>query len=162
SRTRSDLKFSRSASRTRSDLKFSRSASRTRSDLRFSRTRLNREPSLGNRTSGVLLHPTSLPSPHGSGDLGPNPRALVDFLAASKQSRWQMLPAGPVGYANSPYSAQSAFAGNPMFLAPELLVERGLLDASALSSPPPFPAERVDFGTVPAYREQQRRAAFER
>ncbi|HEY7744912.1 MAG TPA: 4-alpha-glucanotransferase, partial [Desulfuromonadales bacterium] len=65
------------------------------------------------RASGILLHPTSLPGPHGIGSLGAEAYAFVDFLAGAGQSIWQILPLGPTGYGDSPYSALSAFAGNP-------------------------------------------------
>jgi len=86
-----------------------------------------RLPKLSDRTSGVLLHPTSLPGGWETGDLGAEARAFVDFLAAAGQSWWQMLPVGPTGYANSPYSAQSAFAGNPALIDSERLVVDGYL-----------------------------------
>ena len=70
-----------------------------------------RLPKLSDRTSGVLLHPTSLPGGWESGDLGAEARAFVDFLAAAGQSWWQMLPVGPTGYANSPYSAAVRVCG---------------------------------------------------
>ena len=91
-----------------------------------------RLPKLSDRTSGVLLHPTSLPGgPQGEGgQLDAEARAFVDFLAAAGQSWWQMLPVGPTGYANSPYSAQSAFAGNPALVAVDRLIDDGLLAAS--------------------------------
>ena len=78
-----------------------------------------------NRISGVLLHITSLPSLGGVGDFGPAARAFVDFLAASKQRLWQVLPLSPTGYGSSPYSALSAFAGNPVLISLELLAEQG-------------------------------------
>ena len=86
-----------------------------------------RLPKLSDRTSGVLLHPTSLPGDPEGGQLDGEARAFVDFLAAAGQSWWQMLPVGPTGYANSPYSAQSAFAGNPAMVAVDRLLEDGLL-----------------------------------
>src|SRR5213595_317402 len=89
-----------------------------------------RLPKLSDRTSGVLLHPTSLPGGRENGDLGAEARAFVDFLADGGQSWWQMLPVGPTGYANSPYSAQSAFAGSPALVALDRLVEDGLLTAA--------------------------------
>ena len=88
-----------------------------------------RLPKLSDRTSGVLLHPTSLPGGAEGGQLDGEARAFVDFLAAAGQSWWQMLPVGPTGYANSPYSAQSAFAGNPALVAVDRLVDDGLLTA---------------------------------
>ncbi len=89
-----------------------------------------RLPKLSDRTSGVLLHPTSLPGGPEGGQLDGEARAFVDFLAAAGQSWWQMLPVGPTGYANSPYSAQSAFAGNPALVALDRLEDDGLLAAS--------------------------------
>ena len=77
------------------------------------------------RVSGVLLHVTSLPSHGGVGDFGPAARAFVDFLAAAKQRVWQVLPLSPTGYGSSPYSALSAFAGNPVLISLEVLAEQG-------------------------------------
>ena len=70
------------------------------------------------RGSGLLLHPTSLPGPHGSGDIGAEARRFADFLAAAGQTWWQMLPVGPPGAppGNSPYSSSSSFAGNPCLI----------------------------------------------
>src|SRR5262245_31127987 len=84
------------------------------------------------RSSGILLHVTSLPSRHGVGDLGPAAYAWVEQLARARQSWWQMLPLGPTGYADSPYQCFSAFAGNPNLISLERLVENGLLLASEL------------------------------
>src|SRR5689334_18162290 len=75
-----------------------------------------RENPLRVRSSGVLLHISSLPGPHGNGDLGVEARSFADFLARAGQRWWQMLPVGPVGYGDSPYAALSAFAGNPAFV----------------------------------------------
>src|SRR5947207_14533526 len=92
----------------------------------------------GQRSSGILLHPTSLPGPHGSGDLGPPAHRFVDFLAAAGQSWWQMLPLGPPGAAPgfSPYSSYSAFAGSPFLISLELLVEDGLLKKNQIVASP--------------------------
>ncbi len=90
-----------------------------------------RLPKLIDRSSGVLLHPTSLPGDDLGGDLGSPARELVDFLAAAGQRWWQMLPVGPTGFGNSPYSAQSAFAGNPRLVSLERLASDGLLDRTA-------------------------------
>src|ERR1700755_1095946 len=84
------------------------------------------------RTAGILLHITSLPGPHGTGDLGAGARAFIDFLAAAGQRVWQVLPIHPVGEGNSPYSGASAFAGEPMLVSLVDLVEEGLLDAGEL------------------------------
>jgi len=80
------------------------------------------------RSSGVLLHITSLPSQGGIGDLGPAAHEFIDFLAAAKQHVWQVLPLGPTGYGDSPYAASSAFAGNPSLISLELLRDWGWLD----------------------------------
>ncbi len=104
------------------------------------------------RTSGILLHPTSLPGPLGIGDLGPGAHRFVDLLVEMGQVWWQMLPTGPTGYGDSPYQSPSTFAGNPLLVSPELLVQDGLLDADAISEPPPFPTTRVDFGSVIGHR----------
>lgn len=79
------------------------------------------------RASGVLLHPTSIPTSYGIGDLGHSAKAFVDFLIESRQSIWQILPLGPTGYGNSPYASYSAFAGNPYLISPDILVEKNLL-----------------------------------
>jgi 4-alpha-glucanotransferase len=78
------------------------------------------------RSSGVLLHPTSLPGPFGIGDLGAVAHAWVGTLAGAGQRWWQVLPVGPTGYGDSPYQAPSTFAGNPNLISPELLAEWGL------------------------------------
>jgi 4-alpha-glucanotransferase len=112
------------------------------------------------RSSGVLLHPTSLPGRYGIGDLGPEARAFVDFLAEAGQSLWQVLPLGPTGYGDSPYQCFSAFAGNPLLVDLEALVADGLLHASDLESAPAFPGAHVDFGAViPWKRSLLERAA---
>ncbi|MEO8877422.1 MAG: 4-alpha-glucanotransferase [Polyangiaceae bacterium] len=111
------------------------------------------------RSSGILLHPTSLPGPHGSGDLGPEAHAFVDFLASAKQSHWQMLPIAPPGYGESPYSAQSAFAGSPWLISLDALAAAGLIAESAITNPPEFPADRVDFESMSAHREKHLREA---
>jgi 4-alpha-glucanotransferase len=97
------------------------------------------------RSSGILLHPTSLPGRLGIGDFGPEARRFVDFLAAAGQKLWQVLPLGPTGYGESPYQSFSAWAGNPMLLSLEDLVEKGWLKDSALKDAPAFSDDRVDF-----------------
>jgi 4-alpha-glucanotransferase len=82
------------------------------------------------RVAGILLHPTSLPSRGGIGDLGPAAYRFVDFLASSRQGVWQVLPLGPVGYGNSPYSSTSAFAGNPLLISLERLAEHGWVETA--------------------------------
>ena len=86
------------------------------------------------RLAGILLHPTSLPSRGGIGDFGPAAYKFVDFLASARQGLWQVLPFGPLGYGNSPYSCTSAFAGNPLLISLDRLAEQGWLDAAKVAS----------------------------
>ena len=99
------------------------------------------------RAGGILLHPTSLPGPHGIGDLGGAAHRFVDFLADAGLRLWQVLPVGPTGYGDSPYASFSTFAGNPLLVSLERLVEDGDLQAAEIE-PPGFPADRVDFGRL--------------
>lgn len=101
-----------------------------------------------NRSSGILLHPTSLPGPDGIGDLGPEAFRWIHFLQKTQSTLWQILPLGPTGYGDSPYQCFSAFAGNPLLVSPTLLLEEGLLNSHDLADRPAFSAEEVDFGRV--------------
>ncbi|MDT4895307.1 MAG: 4-alpha-glucanotransferase [Acidobacteriota bacterium] len=114
------------------------------------------------RSSGILLHPTSLPGRFGIGDLGDEAYRFVDFLAASEQSLWQVLPLGPTGYGDSPYQCFSAFAGNTLLISPERLVHEGLLSQQDLDAAPDFPDERIDFGNVITFKNALLKQAFER
>src|SRR5437588_8782077 len=87
------------------------------------------------RLTGILLHPVSLPSRGGIGDLGPAAYDFLDFLAEARQGLWQVLPLNPPANGNSPYSSTSAFAGNPLLISLERLTEKGWLEGSALSEP---------------------------
>ena len=100
------------------------------------------------RSSGILLHPTSLPGPYGIGDLGPAAAEWVDMLSASGTSMWQLLPLGPTGYGDSPYQCFSSFAGNPYLISPQLLVNDGLLSSDDLGALPQFDDDEVDYGAV--------------
>jgi 4-alpha-glucanotransferase len=88
------------------------------------------------RTAGILLHPTSLPSRGGIGDLGPAAYSFVDALASARLGLWQVLPLGPLGYGNSPYSSISAFAGNPLLISLERLADHGWIDRGKLAGLP--------------------------
>ena len=99
------------------------------------------------RATGILLHPTSLPARGGIGDFGPTAYEFIDFLAAAKQGLWQVLPLGPLGYGNSPYSSTSAFAGNPLLISLDRLADRGWIDRSLLANLPSA-VEPVDYATV--------------
>jgi len=116
---------------------------------------------LPTRKSGILLHPTSLPGRFPVGDIGPAAEAFVDRLAAAGQTVWQVLPLGPTGLGDSPYGALSAFAGNPILVSPERLVEDGLLDAGELGDPGPE-ADQVDYGAAREVKAALFRTAFER
>lgn len=116
------------------------------------------------RGSGILLHISSLPSPWGIGDLGPQAYQFADFLAEAKQSFWQILPltpTHPIG-GNSPYHGRSAFAGNPLFISPELLVQEGLLTDGEIPLFSSSSGNPVDFPTVITYKEKLFDMAFER
>lgn len=113
---------------------------------------------LNQRAAGILLHITSLPGPHGIGDLGPAAYHFVDWLQSAGQRVWQLLPTNPIGPADSPYQSVSAFAGSPLMVALEPLVQRGWLPAPALPDGG-FDARRVDYGRVVPWRMQQLRAA---
>jgi 4-alpha-glucanotransferase len=111
------------------------------------------------RQGGILLHPTSLPGRFGIGDLGPEARAFLDFLAGARQQIWQVLPLGHTGYGDSPYQCFSAFAGNPLLVSPDDLVAQGLLTEADLGQPS-FPDGDVDFGAVHAYKAPLLRKAW--
>ncbi|MBI4702504.1 MAG: 4-alpha-glucanotransferase [Deltaproteobacteria bacterium] len=104
------------------------------------------------RAAGILLHPTSLPGPHGIGSLGRDARRFVDFLAEAKLSLWQVLPLGPTGFGDSPYNSPSSFAGNPLLVDLEELVASGDLDPSDLDGAPALPPAAVDYVRVAAWK----------
>ena len=104
------------------------------------------------RSSGILLHVTSLPSPYGIGDLGPCAFAWVDRLSETGQGWWQALPLGPTGYGNSPYQSLSSFAGNGLLISPECLISDGLLTADDCTSD--FRAHVVDYESVIHFKEK--------
>ena len=106
------------------------------------------------RASGVLLHITSLPSAFGIGDLGPESYRFADLLAAHKQRYWSILPLSPTRLedGNSPYQTSSAFAGNPLLISPELLVEDGFLPKQSAKTSDK-PSDSVDFKLVYPLKE---------
>src|SRR5262249_27823511 len=113
------------------------------------------------RSAGVLLHPTSLPGRFPIGDLGPAAIEFLDWAASAGQTLWQVLPLGPIGAGSSPYTSASAFAGNPLLLSPERLVEEDLLPAGALADAPRA-GDRVDFGAAREWKERLLRASWAR
>jgi 4-alpha-glucanotransferase len=104
------------------------------------------------RSSGILLHITSLPGPHGIGDLGQSAYDFVDFLAESGQQIWQVLPLSPTGYGDSPYQCFSAFAGNPLLIDLLQLQKRNWLTSQDLAASPPFANGTVDYGAVITFK----------
>jgi len=116
------------------------------------------------RTSGVLLHPSSLTGPFGVGDLGPAAAGFADFLAHARQSLWQMLPLTPTepGRGNSPYNSASAFALNPLFLSPELMVAEKLIDEADLDGAVLPETGRADYEAAHGLKRRLCHLAFER
>jgi 4-alpha-glucanotransferase len=118
------------------------------------------------RASGILLHPTSLPSQFGIGDLGKSAYEFVDFLERSGQKLWQVLPLGPTGYEHSPYTMNfSAFAGNPLLISLDLLAESGLLKPDELTPLPQsadIARDRVNFDRVIPHKTKFLKLAYER
>jgi len=110
---------------------------------------------MSQRGCGILLHISSLPSRFGIGDLGPWAYKFADFLAEAGISHWQVLPLNPTSTSNfnCPYSSESAFAGNTLFISPEFLVRDGFIESTYLDPLPTFPAERVDYERVMTYQE---------
>ena len=114
------------------------------------------------RACGVLLHPTSLPGPHGSGDFGAAAYHFVDWLDAAGQKLWQILPLGGIGAGNSPYMSSSAFAGNALLIDLAELHARGWLEAGELEPESGFEAGRVNFAAVTPWRMERLRLAASR
>lgn len=113
------------------------------------------------RKSGILLHITSLPGQEGVGTLGKEAYAFVDFLEESSQKLWQILPLGPVGAGNSPYQCYSAFAGNPVLIDLELLLDEQLLNVDDLKTVPVFKKSKVEFAKVSEWKNVLLKKAFQ-
>ncbi|MBU0561825.1 MAG: 4-alpha-glucanotransferase [Bacteroidetes bacterium] len=112
------------------------------------------------RSAGILLHPTSLPGKFGIGDLGKEAFRFIDFMERAGQTLWQVFPLGPTGYGDSPYQCFSAFAGNPLLISPELLMDEGLLTNEDFSNQPNFDTKKIDFGTIIDFKYKILRIAF--
>lgn len=112
------------------------------------------------RKAGILLHPTSFPSPYGIGDLGEGAYRFIDFLKASGQKLWQVLPIGPTGYGDSPYQSFSSFAGQPLIISPQKLYDMGLLTMSDLAEIPEWEAHSIDFGPLIEYKYSLYKKAY--
>lgn len=111
-----------------------------------------------------MLHISSLPSPYGIGDLGPGAYRFADFLVETKQSLWQILPLNPTSlvHGNSPYSSFSAYAGNPLFVSPDILLTDGLLSVRDIEGGPSFSDIDVDYKTVTEYKHNLLSKAYDR
>ena len=112
------------------------------------------------RYSGILVHPTSFPSPYGIGDLGQGAFDFIDFLHDSDQHLWQVLPLGPTGFGDSPYQGPSAFAGQPLLISPERLKKKGLLDDKDLADMPEWDEHKIDYGPVIVWKNGILHKAF--
>ena len=113
------------------------------------------------RSSGILLHPLSLPGEFGIGDLGDEASSFIEFLSASGQRLWQVLPLGPTGYGESPYQGLSAFAGNTLLISPQRLVEIALLSSEDLKPHTHIPSERVEYESVKKLKATLLRKAYD-
>lgn len=114
------------------------------------------------RLSGILLHPTSFPSPYGIGDLGEGAYTFIDFLSEAGQHLWQILPLTHTGYGDSPYQSFSAFAGQPLLISPLHLVKLGLLGEQELYDCPLANPEHIDYGTIIPWKERILTLAYSR
>lgn len=112
------------------------------------------------RASGVLLHPTSLPSLYGIGEIGEEARQFIDFLKKGGFKLWQFLPLNPVGFGESPYQSFSAFAGNPLLISLESLRSDGLLSKKDLKGAPSFPEDKVDYPACQEFKNKILHQAF--
>ncbi len=110
---------------------------------------------MSDRRSGILLHPTSLPGPHGSGDLGAAAHRFARWLSLAGQRLWQVLPLGPTGYGDSPYQALSSRAGNPLLVSIEVLAREGWLEDADLAGAPPGAPDRAELGASAAWRRER-------
>ena len=117
---------------------------------------------LPERLSGILVHPTSFPSPFGIGDLGEGAYRFIDFLEKSGQKLWQVLPLGHTGFGDSPYQAFSSFAGQPLVIDPKHLEGLGLLVGEDFLGMPEWDDTRVDYGPAIQFKTKLLKAAYER
>jgi len=114
------------------------------------------------RSSGILLHPSSLPGKYGIGSLGAESKSFIEYLALAGQKLWQVLPMGHTGYGDSPYQCFSIFAGNPILIDPDLIRDDRLLKPEDLATHDIFPDERVDYGAVINFKSDLLKVAYNR
>ena len=113
------------------------------------------------RLSGILVHPTSFPSPYGIGDLGQTAYDFIDFLKKAGQSLWQCLPLGPTGFGDSPYQAYSAFAGQPLLISPDKLIELNLLCKDDVANVPEWNKHKVEYTRIVEFKTKLLKIAHE-
>lgn len=113
------------------------------------------------RFCGILVHPTSFPSPYGIGDLGLGAYHFIDFLKAAGQTLWQCLPLGPTGFGDSPYQSFSSFAGQPLLISPEGLLELDLLTPADTADNPGWDDTQIDYGPAIEYKTALLRTAYD-
>lgn len=116
---------------------------------------------VNSRKAGILVHPTSFPSPYGIGDLGDGAYQFIDFMKKSGQKLWQVLPIGPTGYGDSPYQSFSSFAGQPLLISPDHLHEMDLLTLDELKDIPDWDPSSIDFGPTIKYKFSLLKLAFD-
>ncbi|MBQ9765554.1 MAG: 4-alpha-glucanotransferase [Lachnospiraceae bacterium] len=114
------------------------------------------------RMAGILMHPTSFPSPYGIGDMGQGAYDFVDFLAEAGQKLWQVLPLGPTGYGDSPYQLFSSFAGQPLIISLDELLKDGLFEERDVMDIPEWNSTAVDYGKVLEYKSRLYKKAYNR
>ena len=114
------------------------------------------------RSSGILLHPSSLPSKFGIGDFGPNAYKFVDYLEKAGQHIWQVLPLGPTSFGDSPYQSFSTFAGNTLFISPEILYKKGYLEEIDVEFAPGFSCKKTDYGNAIPFKKGLFEKAYRR
>ena len=114
------------------------------------------------RYAGILLHPTSFPNPYGIGDLGKGAFDFIDFMEKAGMTAWQVLPLGHTGFGDSPYQPFSSFAGQPLIISIDHLIELDLLDEDDLKDMPQWNPEDISYGDVIAFKTELYRTAYER
>ena len=121
---------------------------------------MEQKKKINSRQSGILVHPTSFPGPFGIGDLGQGAYDFIDFLKAAGQSLWQCLPLGPTGFGDSPYQAFSAFAGQPLIISPEKLIDWELLSEKDVADAPEWDEKQIDYGPLIEYKSGLLKKAY--
>lgn len=121
---------------------------------------MEQKKNIKSRQSGILVHPTSFPGPFGIGDLGKGAYDFIDFLKDAGQTLWQCLPLGPTGFGDSPYQSFSAFAGQPLIISPEKLIEWELLTKEDVKDAPEWDEKHIDYGPLIAYKTELLKKAY--